>query len=61
MGRCGATGSVTVGLIQSVASLMPASWNRIVEWLGLLDGLDVPGETQVVRLLGRPSAFGVLG
>ena len=32
-------GGLLVGLIQSVASLMPASWNHIVEWLGLLEGL----------------------
>jgi hypothetical protein len=30
---------LTVGLIQSVASLMPASWNQIVPWLQEIDGL----------------------
>jgi hypothetical protein len=45
-GRCydfmgaGTLMPVIAGVVpQSVASLMPASWNHIVEWLGLLDGL----------------------
>jgi hypothetical protein len=29
----------TAGSTQSVASLTPASWNHVVEWLGLLEGL----------------------
>lgn len=38
-----ATGELIAGVIaggaQEVASPMPVSWNHVVEWLGLLEGL----------------------
>jgi hypothetical protein len=51
--------SLRVAPGRRLASLMPASWNHIVEWLGLLDGLRRASRRRI-RLFGRASAFGVL-
>jgi len=32
-------GGLLMGLVEDVASLVPASWNHVALWLGQIDGL----------------------
>ena len=42
-------GGLLMGLVENVASLMPASSNHVALWLGQIDGLRLAGQSSSSR------------